>query len=86
MTEGPSTSEQVTFLHPFLLSGMDKPHPPGTFEVWTDRQAIDVSWWPAYLESTRILLRTSGGVESIQLKREELDRALALDAATTRAP
>ena len=40
VTEGPSTSEQVTFLHPFLLPGMDHAHSPGTFEVWTDREEI----------------------------------------------
>lgn len=85
MTQGHSTFEKVTFGHPFLLPGMDQPHPPGTFEVWTEREALDVSWWPAYLQSTRILLLTASGMESLQLKREELDLALALDAATSRA-
>lgn len=81
MSEGRSTSESATFLHPFLLPGMERQHPPGTFEVWTEREAIDVSR-PAYLQRMRILLTTSNGVESIGLRREDLDLALARDAAT----
>lgn len=72
-----STLEKVTFRHPFILPGLD-PHPPGTFDVVTEREALDVSW-PAYRLTVTILLSDGGRVEAIGVTRGDLDAALRRD-------
>lgn len=78
MSTRESLTEQVTFRHPFILPGLDDPHPPGTFDVATEREALDVTW-PAYRVTVTILLTDGGRVEAIGVTRNELDAALRRD-------
>lgn len=81
-----STSELVTFHHPFLLPGLDQPHPAGAFTVVTDREALDVSF-PAFRVTTTIMLSDGRGtIEALQVAKATLDEALARDQATSKAP
>jgi hypothetical protein len=72
--------ERVTFRHYFTIPGLDGSHGPGTYEVHTEREALDVSW-PAYRLTTTILLTGGGRIEAIAVKRGDLDAALQRDAA-----
>ena len=74
-----SATERITFRHPFLLAGLERPHQPGTFDLVTEREALDVSW-PAFRLSMTILLTEAGGVEAVPITRDELDAALRRDS------
>lgn len=78
MSTRESLTERVTFRYPFLLSGLEQPHRPGTFDLVTEREALDVSW-PAYRLTFTILLTDGGRVEAIGVTRGELDAALRRD-------
>lgn len=80
MTEDDSATEQVTFRHAFILPGFDRPHRPGSFEIRTDRERLDVSW-PAYRLTTTILLTDGAELQAFEVKREDLDEALRRDDA-----
>jgi hypothetical protein len=73
-----SSIEQVTFSHPFILPGLDRPHLAGTFEVRTDREALDLSW-PAFRLTVTILLTDLGRTIALEVKRSDLDGALERD-------
>lgn len=74
-----TSTEQITFLHPFMLPGLDHPHRPGTFDLVTEHEALDVSW-PAYRLSLTIHLTEAGGVEAVPVTRVDLDAALQRDS------
>ncbi|OEO32245.1 hypothetical protein VW23_012440 [Devosia insulae DS-56] len=74
-----SSTERITFRFPFMLAGLDRPHHPGTFDLITEREALDVSW-PAFRLSMTILLTEAGGVEAVPITRDELDAALRRDS------
>ena len=74
-----SSTEQVTFRHPFMLAGLDRPHRPGTFDLVIEHEALDVSW-PAFLLTMTILLTEAGGVEAVPVTRDELNAALRRDS------
>ncbi|MBN9364897.1 MULTISPECIES: hypothetical protein [unclassified Devosia] len=78
MSPDMASTEQITFRHPFMLPGLDRPHPPGTFDLVTEREALDVSW-PAFRLSMTILLTEAGAVEAVPVTRSELDAALRRD-------
>jgi hypothetical protein len=80
-----TSSRSETFAHPFQLAGMTLAHAPGTFEVWLEEVELDVSW-QAYVGVTTIMLGTAGHKEAWVIKPDELEAALAADAAKTRAP
>ena len=69
----------VTFARPFQLPGMDEPHGPGTFEVRTSREALDVTW-EAFRISTRIILTHGNSSEALDVTAADLATALALDS------
>jgi hypothetical protein len=73
-----SRTEHITFRHPFMLPGLERPHPPGTFDLITDREALDVSW-PAFRLTLTLMLPEGGGVEAVPVTRDELDAALKRD-------
>lgn len=75
----PSTTT-VTFRSPFLLPGLDRPHPAGTFEVRERREALDVSF-DAAIVTRSIMLTGDGGIEALDVKADDLAAALRLDAA-----
>lgn len=77
---GSASIERVTFRHAFMLPGFDRPHPPGSFDVRIDREALDVSW-PAYRLALTILLIDGAQLQAVEVKREDLDEALERDIA-----
>ena len=76
-----STSRLVTFRYAFTLPGMIQPHSPGTFEVVTDEEKLDLSW-DAYRTSSRIMLTSPGSVEAYSVTTQDLEAALLRDQAS----
>jgi hypothetical protein len=58
---------------------MDRLHPPGTFEVQTDDEPIDVSW-QAYHRRMTIMLTSGGLTEAWPVTEDDLETALAADS------
>ena len=75
-----TTVKSVTFDHPFRIPGMDRDHPPGTFELRISREPLDVSW-EAYHETMTLMLASGGLVEAWNVNAAELEAALAKDAS-----
>jgi hypothetical protein len=75
-----TTVKSVTFDHPFRIPGMDRDHPPGTFELRISREPLDVSW-EAYHETMTLMLTSGGLVEAWNVNAAELEAALARDAS-----
>lgn len=73
-----STLERVTFLHAFKLPEFDRAHRPGTFDVRTDWEPLDLSW-DAYRLTTTLLLVDGPELRAVVVKREDLDDALRRD-------
>jgi len=72
----------VTFQNPFRFPGMESDHPPGTFVVETDTEAIDSLSHLAYRRvATRILLTSPGVIEAWTIDPRDLDAALLQDPA-----
>lgn len=80
MGSGGTTIERVTLRHPFTLPGFEREHQPGTFDVRTDREPLDVSW-DAYRLTTAILLVNGPELRAVAVRREDLDAALRRDRA-----
>lgn len=80
MNADDSSTEWVTFRHFFILPGFDRPHRPGSFEIRTDRERLDVSW-PAYRLIVTILLTNGAELQACEVKRDDLDEALRRDNA-----
>jgi hypothetical protein len=76
----PVPPETVTFTAPFMLPGLDRPHPAGTYELRETRRRLDVSW-DAYQISLTIMLVQGGTTEALDIARVDLDAALAADRA-----
>ena len=75
-----STSQWVTLLHPFQLTGMSGLHKPGTFELRTEKVPLDVSW-PAYRTEYTLLLTSGGETSAWSVTAVELEAVLAKDEA-----
>ncbi|WP_127753261.1 hypothetical protein [Devosia sp. 1566] len=73
-----TTSRTITFRFPFTLPGMTEPHAPGTFEVITDEEQLDVMW-DARRSSTRVMLVYPGRIEAFPVRASDLEEAIALD-------
>lgn len=74
----PAAPETVTFRASFMLPGLDRPHPPGTYELRETRRRLDVSW-DAYQVSLSIMLVQGGTTQALDVQRADLDAALAAD-------
>jgi len=80
-----TTSETITFLHPFLLSGADEVQPAGRYIVETDEVPIQALSFPAYRRLSTFI-HLAGRPNSSELARvvhidpAELAAALAGDA------
>lgn len=75
----------ATFAFPFILHGLDRPHPPGTFEIRIRKEPLDVSW-AAFVETRTILLTGNGTVEALDVRAEDLEHAIRLDEAAGGGP
>jgi hypothetical protein len=73
-----TTSRTITFTFPFTLPGMSKPHAPGTFEVITDEEQLDVMW-DARRSNTRVMFVYPGRVEAFSVTASDLEEAIAQD-------
>ena len=74
--------DEVVFVRPFRLPGMDQDHAAGTFRVTVERSELDVPW-PAYRSSLTILLPAGNAVESWPITQADLDAALLRDKAAS---
>ncbi len=77
-----SSSRTVTFGHPFKLPGMDEYHPPGSFEVRSEEEPLDVVW-EAYHTRLTLMLTSRGAVSAWPVTAAELEAALAADSQFT---
>ena len=76
----PAAPETVTFTSSFMLPGLDRPHPAGTYELRETRRRLDLSW-DAYQISLSIMLVAGGTTQALDVQRADLDAALAADRA-----
>ncbi len=80
-----TSSETITFRHPFKLSGADDVQPAGRYVVETDEELLQTSLLPAYRRLSTFI-RLPGRPGSMELARiididpAELSAALARDA------
>jgi hypothetical protein len=81
----------AVFSHPFLLEGIDRILPPGSYEVVTDEELIDGLSFPVYRRvSTAMMVpalsHQASAVEMQIINPRDLEAALERDAATNGLP
>lgn len=75
-----TTRSQVTFDHPFMLRGFDRPHPAGTFDVDIDSERIEGSSVVAYRHvATFIYLRDGSATRMVSVEAADLSAAREAD-------
>jgi hypothetical protein len=77
----------VVFSHPFVLKGIDRLLPPGSYEVVTDEELIEGLSFPAYRRvSTSMIVPAqshhASAVEMQTIDPRDLEAAQQRDAAT----
>ena len=80
-----TTIRTVTFVHPFVVSGIDELLPAGSYTVETDEELMQMLSFPAYRATgTWIRLPSHGRgatfAQAVKLTQAELGAALARDA------
>ena len=85
-----TSRKTVAFKHPFLLKGVDRPLPPGSYQVVTDEELIEGLSFPAYRRvSTMIFAPTQSqpvAVEMITVDPLDLQAAQDRDRAMHQLP
>jgi hypothetical protein len=81
-----SQTKTVAFTKPFLLKGVDRMLPAGSYRVVTDEELIEGISFPVYRRiSTMIFVpapnQSASSVEMVAIDPLDLRAALALDAA-----
>lgn len=79
-----SLRSTVVFRRPFVLKGLDREQPAGTYDVHTEEELLEGLTFPAYRRVSTMLTRrlaTSGTTEAQFVDPAELERALAADRA-----
>ena len=77
-----TSSKQVTFRRPFLLSGFDSIQPAGTYTVDTEEELIDALSFPAWKRvATMMQLTRDGATEYMPVDPDELSEAQTRDEA-----
>jgi hypothetical protein len=77
-------STNVEFRHPFTLTGLDGPQPPGVYRVETYERLLDTVSFTAYQRiSTSLELHgpSAGMIRTATIDPDELATALARDSA-----
>ena len=72
----------VTFVHPFLLKGVDRELPAGDYRVVTDEELIEGLSFPVYRRvSTMIFVpgQSTSSVEMVTIDPQELEAARERD-------
>lgn len=85
-----TTTTTVVFVHSFMLGSEDGPFPAGSYLVETDEELIPGLSFQAYRR-----IRTTmnvpaargiyGALQALTIDPEELEKALRLDAASTKS-
>jgi hypothetical protein len=83
-----TTQSSVTFLHPFLLVGLDGVQPAGTYTIETIEETLDDLSFVAYRRvSTNIIAPALGTVtlqrQVVTIDPQDLEAAQRRDAETT---
>ena len=85
-----TSSKQVTFRRPFLLSGFDSPQPAGTYTVDTEEELLEILGplsFPVWKRVATIMrLARGGATEYVPVDPNELNDAMARDAAQAALP
>ena len=84
-----TTSRTVRFARSFVLDGVEGEHPPGAYEVEVDEELLPGLSFPVYRRvEARIVVpwRSLGGSghQTVPIRLEDLEAALARDAAPAR--
>ena len=79
-----TTVRQVTFGRRFKLPHMDRPFPPGIYEIEIDQEALDPMASVAFRRTaTRIRLHSRGMMQVLTIDSKDLDDALIDDTPTS---
>ena len=77
-----TTSKEVVFRRPFLLSGFESVEPAGSYTVETEEELIEALSFPAWRRIATVMMLTRGGTtECIPVDPDELHEALMRDCA-----
>ncbi|MBK1659934.1 hypothetical protein [Paracraurococcus ruber] len=75
----------LVFQRPFVLKGLDRPQPAGTYDIETEEELLQGLSFPAYRRVSTTMTRrvaAPGAVLEVQLvDPAELEKALAADQA-----
>ncbi|WP_284417891.1 MULTISPECIES: hypothetical protein [unclassified Bradyrhizobium] len=79
-----SRRDMISFKHPFLIRGIDRELPPGTYEVITDEEMIEGLSFAAFRRvATMIIVPTAASraaTEMIPIEADDLAKAQRVDA------
>ena len=82
-----TTSRQLTFRRPFLLSGFDSMQPAGTYTVDTEEELIDALSFSAWKRVATVMqLPRGGATEYLPVDPDELSEAQMRDGAELDTP
>jgi hypothetical protein len=81
-----SRRETITFKHPFLIKGIDRLLPPGSYEVVTDEEMIEGLSFPAFRRVATMIMGPAAPprtltMEMISISPDDLADAQRIDAA-----
>jgi len=77
-----TTSKEVVFRRPFLLSGFESVQPAGTYTIETEEELIETLSFPAWRRIATVMIVTRGGTtECMPVDPDELHEALMRDSA-----
>jgi hypothetical protein len=80
-----SRRETVTFKHPFLIRGIDRLLPAGSYEVLTDEEMIEGLSFAAFRRVATMIsipAETGRAIEMISIGSVDLSDAQRIDAST----
>lgn len=82
-----SRTEKVVFLHPFLLKGVDRTLPAGTYEILSEDELIDGLSFPVYRRLNTFIMAPAAlpyqaSTEMIPITPLDLANAQRIDAGT----
>lgn len=80
-----TTTQKVTFAHPFLLQGIDRTLPAGEYDVVTDEELVEGLSFPVYRRVSTMMFvpalsHRGSSVEMVTIDPAALQAARARDA------
>jgi hypothetical protein len=78
-----TTTQKVTFAHPFLLKGIDRTLPAGEYDVVTDEELVEGLSFPVYRRVSTMMFVPALSNRASSVERVTIDPA-ALQAARDR--